>query len=213
VFRLHRGFNCNTSTLTNFFLAHPALEDVALAPMMIGRAWSEADLPSGVLPKLRRLTCSSFWAAALLKQPSSRPLETLEGVDLYDMIKADDYFSWDEDGDEDNGNDEQPSPWKALFLERLERHSSVKRISINCARDNFDPKEIQALAVVAPQLKYLDIFTDNNSSKQVHISYIDKLSSDSFLRSRNHGSTYTSPSPTFKSSKPDIFCISENTRN
>jgi hypothetical protein len=80
----------------------------------------------------------------------------------------DDYFSWDDD-DEDDGDDspwEQPSPWKALFLERLERHSSITSMSINCERENFDPRQIQVLAVTAPQLQYLDTFTDGGVSAQ-----------------------------------------------
>ena len=86
-------------------------------------------------------------------------LDTLEGIDLHDMIKPDDYFSWNEDEDEDDNNDEPTFPMEGSVLERLGRYSSITCISISCTRDNADPKQIQALAVAAPQLKRLDIFT------------------------------------------------------
>lgn len=145
------GVNCRVPELTRFLTAHPRLEELALAKMMPGHAWTKLELPGDALPKLRHLDCSSAQAAALLKgsETSGHRLETLLGIELHDAVVDSEYFSWDEDWEEEhwedegpNGvDDEQPSPWKAVFLEpqtSVFHHPSRRRFFDHNAGDE-DP--------------------------------------------------------------------------
>ncbi|EDR01334.1 uncharacterized protein LACBIDRAFT_333361 [Laccaria bicolor S238N-H82] len=100
-------------------------------------------------------------AAEILKAP--RPtLETLLGVEVHDTIVDSNYFTWDDDWEEEDHDDydedkERASPWKAIFLENLMTQRPVRRFrvpSVNSAQ------EIEHLSVVAPQITELrDIVT------------------------------------------------------
>ena len=163
-----RGVNCRVDPLIRFLTVHRTLEHLALAQMMPGHAWTqiERQLPIDVLPNLRHLECSSAQAAAILKAPHPS-LETLLGVEVHDTIVDPDYFTWDdewedEDHDDYDENEERTSPWKALFLENLTRQRSVRRLgvaSVNSAQ------EIEDFSVVAPQITELDIGTIGRNSK------------------------------------------------
>ncbi|KDR77716.1 hypothetical protein GALMADRAFT_119792, partial [Galerina marginata CBS 339.88] len=103
---------------------------------------------------------------ALLKFP--RPnLERLQGVEAHDTIIDAQYFTWDDEWeDEDHDgydvNAETTSPWKATFLQNLTAQRSITRlglISISSA------EEVEVLSVIAPQLKELDIGTADRNFK------------------------------------------------
>ena len=88
-------------------------------------------------------------------------LETLLGVEVHDTIVDPHYFTWDdewedEDHDDYDENEERTLPWKAIFLENLTTHRSVRYLgvaSVNSAQ------EIENFSVVAPQITKLDIGT------------------------------------------------------
>ncbi|KAF8961494.1 hypothetical protein BDZ97DRAFT_1828517, partial [Flammula alnicola] len=159
-----RGVNCRVPELTRFLIAHPSLEELALAQMMPGHAWTQLELPSDALPNLRHLECSSAQTAALLKgsEASSRPLETLLGIEVHDTVVDSRYFSWDddwEDEDHDDADEERPSPWKVLFLEGLKAQRSITRLGVVSIRA---PEEIETLSAVAPQVREIEIRTERD---------------------------------------------------
>lgn len=152
-----RGVNCRVPELVRFLTAHPTLEELALAQMMPGHAWTQLEIPPDALPNLRHLECSSAQAAALLKNASAWPLETLLGVELHDRVVLATYFSWDEDWEEEDHEDENvevPSPWKSLLLDRIKAQSSVICLGIVHVDES---QEVEALSRIAPQLRELDI--------------------------------------------------------
>jgi len=163
-----RGVNCRVDPLIRFLTVHRTLEHLALAQMMPGHAWTQIQhqLPVDALPNLRHLECSSAQAAAILKAPHPS-LETVLGVEVHDTIVDPDYFTWDdeweeEDHDDYDENEERTSPWKAIFLENLTTQRSVRRLgvaSVNSAQ------EIEDFSVVAPQITTLDIGSIRRNSK------------------------------------------------
>lgn len=168
-----RGVNCRVPELTHFLIAHHSLEELALAQMMPGHAWTRLELPSDALPNLRHLECSSAQAAALLKNPeaSSRPLETLLGIEVHDIVVDSKYFSWDEDWedeDHDDADEEQPSPWKPLFLECLKAQHSITRLGIVSLSA---PHELETLSAVAPQVKEIEICIEHDFKITVTLSF------------------------------------------
>ncbi|KAG6809512.1 hypothetical protein H0H92_015984 [Tricholoma furcatifolium] len=64
------GLKCTVAPLTRFLIAHPELEELALAQSMTGPTWSQLDLPSDALCNLRTLHCRT----------NSCPTETLRIV-------------------------------------------------------------------------------------------------------------------------------------
>ncbi|KAF8155921.1 hypothetical protein B0H34DRAFT_808883 [Crassisporium funariophilum] len=160
-----RGMNCRAPALTRFLAAHPSLKELALAQIMPGHAWTRLALPSDALPNLRHLECSSSQAAALMKSSevsaSARPLETLIGIELRETVVDSKFFSWDdeweEDEDHDDAEEERPSPWKLLLLEGLITHRTITRLG---AVSVSSKEEIKTLAVVAPQVKDIELCTD-----------------------------------------------------
>jgi len=167
-----RGVNCRVPELTHFLIAHASLEELALAQMMSGHAWTRLELPCDALPNLRLLECSSAQAAALLKnsEASNRPLETLLGIEVHDTVVDSRYFSWDddwEDEDHEDADEEQPSPWKALFLDGLKAQHTITRlgvVSISAVR------ELETLSAVAPQVKDIEIGTERDFQLPVSLS-------------------------------------------
>ncbi|KAF8155908.1 hypothetical protein B0H34DRAFT_850948 [Crassisporium funariophilum] len=161
-----RGMNCRAPALTRFLTAHPSLEELALAQMMPGHAWTRLALPSDALPNLRHLECSSSQAAALMKSSeasaSARPLKTLIGIELRETVVDSNFFSWDyeweEDEDHDDADEERPSPWKSLLLEGLITHRTITRLGVVSISSK---EEIKTLAVVAPQVKDIELRTDH----------------------------------------------------
>ena len=155
-----RGVNCRVGPLVQFLAAHSGIEELALAQMMPGHAWTqlERDLPSDALPNLRHLECSSAQAAALLKYPRPK-LHTLLGVEVHDTIVDSQYFSWDEawEDEEHEGYDEnavRESPWKAMFLDRLKAQQSIRRLGISTLNSLH---ELEVLSTVVPQITELHI--------------------------------------------------------
>ncbi|CAA7261821.1 unnamed protein product [Cyclocybe aegerita] len=159
------GVNCRAPQLARFLTAHPRLEELALAQMMPGHAWMRLELPEDALPNLQHLECSSAQAAALLKNASRWPLEMLLGVELHETVVDSEFFSWDDDWEDEDHEDEEsgpvPSPWKALFLEGLKAQKSITRLGV--VRISA-PEEMETLAAVAPQLKHLKIKRDPDSN-------------------------------------------------
>jgi hypothetical protein len=153
------GMNCRVPELRRFLGAHPCLEELALAKMMLSHAWTPSRLPCDALPDLRYLECSSAQAVALTKnfEISSRRPETLFGVEVHDAVVNSRYLSWDDDW-EDEGHDdadgEAPSPWKALFLGVLKAQDSVTRLGVVSIGT---PQEMEALSAVVPQVREFDI--------------------------------------------------------
>ncbi|KAJ3501006.1 hypothetical protein NLJ89_g9537 [Agrocybe chaxingu] len=160
------GVNCRAPEVARFLIAHPRLEELALAQMMPGHAWTRLELPEDALPNLRHLECSSAQAAALLKKASKWPLETLLGVEVHETIIDSEYFSWDDDWEEEDHKDEEsgpiPSPWRTLFLERLKAQKSITCLGVVCISA---PEEMKTLAAVAPQLKHLRIKPDPDHNR------------------------------------------------
>jgi len=168
-----RGVNCRAPELTRFLVAHPRIEELSLAQMMPGHAWTRLELPRDALPNLRHLECSSAQAAALLRNAaaSGRPLETLLGIEVHDTVIDSKYFSWDdewEDEDHDDADEEQPSPWKALLLQGLQAQSSITRLGISSIGT---PEEMETLAAVSPQVKDLSIHIDRDSKIPVSVIF------------------------------------------
>ncbi|KAF8155918.1 hypothetical protein B0H34DRAFT_715335 [Crassisporium funariophilum] len=160
-----RGMNCRAPALTRFLTAHPSLEELALATMMPGHAWTRLALPSDALPNLRHLECSSSQAAALMKSfeasASARPLKTLIGIELRETVVDSKCFSWDDEWEEDedhyDADEERPSPWKSLLLEGLITHRTITCLGLVSIGSE---EEIKTLAVVAPQVKDIELRTD-----------------------------------------------------
>lgn len=150
-----QGVNCKVPELERFLIAHPLIEELGLPPMMPGHAWTQLDIPRGALPRLQCLDCSSFQTAALLKNSSTRPLESLQGVEVHETMIDAEHFGWD-DGWEGEYDREavRPSPWKALFVECLKAQTSITSLGITSINA---PEEMELLAVLAPQIKELEI--------------------------------------------------------
>ena len=152
------GADCRAPELQRFLIAHPLIKELGLPAMMPGHAWTQLDIPGEALPELQHLHCSSFQAAALLKNSSTRPLKTLHGVEVHETIVDLDHFGWEDWDDEHEDYDieaERPSPWKALFVVCLKAQNSITSLGITCNA----PEEMELLAVLAPQIKELEICT------------------------------------------------------
>ncbi|KAG6906318.1 hypothetical protein DXG01_014493 [Tephrocybe rancida] len=156
-----RGMNCRVPSMTRFLTSQPLLEELALAQMMPGHAWTRLRLPSDALPRLRHLECSSAQAAALLRNSdaSIHLLETLLGIEVHDTVVDSQYFSLEHDDDwwdmdHDDEDEQLPSPWKALFVNTLEKLRSLTRLGVVSLST---PEEMETLATVTPQLKQLEI--------------------------------------------------------
>lgn len=167
-----RGVNCRAPELTRFLIAHPNLEELALAQMMPGHAWTRLELPSDALPSLRHLECSSAQAAALLKDSDSsrRPLETLLGIEVHDNVVDSRYFSWDndwEDEDHDDPDEERLSPWKTLFLEGLKTQHSITRLGVASISS---PQEMETLSTVTPQVREIETRTEHDFKITVRLN-------------------------------------------
>ncbi|KDR76596.1 hypothetical protein GALMADRAFT_247003 [Galerina marginata CBS 339.88] len=174
-----QGVNCRAPELMEFLIFHSTLEELALAEMMPGHAWTQIDLPRDALPNLRHLECSSAQAVALLKNRPNSSLKTLHGVEVHDTIVNSDYFTWDEDWadwrdcelDDDGAYEKQPSPWKEQFLECLKAQTSLTNLRVASIDVS---QEMETLSIVAPQLKELDIgdrISDAISANEWHSLY------------------------------------------
>lgn len=146
VLRFH-GVNCGAPELERFLTAHPSIEELGLAEMMPGDAWTQLEIPGEALPNLQHLDCSSPQAAALLKNSSTRPLKTLRYIEVHETLFH--------DPDEDHA-DEAPSPWKTLFVECLKVQNSITHLGVSSIET---PEEMKLLAALAPQIKELTIAT------------------------------------------------------
>ncbi|KAJ3982481.1 hypothetical protein F5890DRAFT_1567248 [Lentinula detonsa] len=164
-----RRASCTPQSLSRFLSAHPSIVSLSLSPMMAGRRWEQFSLLADSLPNLMHLACSPFHAARILNgsESSSRPLFCLTGIDVRQVIKLSDYFdvekqdayAEDEEVVEvDTYEAEQPitAPWRDELFSKLRSSKQITHVALN---ENDGPKDLEVLAGLMPQIRWIDVGT------------------------------------------------------
>ncbi|KAJ4490328.1 hypothetical protein J3R30DRAFT_3420894 [Lentinula aciculospora] len=194
-----RRASCTPSALSNFLSAHPSIVSLALSPMMAGRRWEQLSLPTNSLPNLMHLNCSPFHAAKILDglESSSRPLFSLTGIDVRQVIKLSDYFNIDkqdaytEDEEVVEVNTEEAeqsitAPWKDELFSRLRSSKQITHVALN---ENDGPMDLEVLAELMPQIRWIDVGTRRKdaTSKGSWFAHLSKFSELRTLHMRGIG--------------------------
>ncbi|KAJ3881608.1 hypothetical protein F5051DRAFT_102968 [Lentinula edodes] len=154
--------HCIPSAFLVFLRAHPLIEELALAPLIVGKRWSrkpKSPPSEPLLPHLKRLRCKIFHVVWLVEHGAGAKVTELTGVSLPEQIVMNDVFFDDPDevdeGDEDDvvldhSGEEIISPFRGPFLDILKtnRLPLLTKLGI---RGN--QKDVQDVASAFPHIR------------------------------------------------------------
>lgn len=163
--------------MASFLKAHQGLEELVLGkrlPRYYGRDLTsllQSDDDGRVLPRLKRLSCSSAHAAAILPHVKDT-LKFLSGIEVNETIVPNEVFEFDydwepehEDDDYETWDDAIPSPWRTALLDALSDCRSLESISVT---HHPQIEDLFLLASAVPWIRRFDypdftyLVTDTN---------------------------------------------------
>ncbi|KIK56995.1 hypothetical protein GYMLUDRAFT_61599 [Collybiopsis luxurians FD-317 M1] len=159
--------HCTPFPFLAFLQSYPAIEELVLAPLIIGKRWFQKPKyrPSEpLLPKLRRLQCTSYQAVWLVEQGARASITEIAGFDLFkDVVMRFVFFNDPDEVDEADEGDvvldvsgqSVPSPFLGPFLSILKSNRLpclTKLGGVECTAATFS-----ALARAFPRVRELSL--------------------------------------------------------
>ncbi|KAJ3786759.1 hypothetical protein GGU10DRAFT_386364 [Lentinula aff. detonsa] len=148
--------HCIPSALLGFLHAHPGIEELSLAPLIIGKRWFQKprNPPSKpLLPHLKRLQCKAFHVVWLVEHGAGSRVTELTGVLLSKRVVMNDVFFDDPDeldeNDEgdielDQSGEDVPSPFREPFLDILKSNRLPSLTHLGVRGDSNDLEDVVA---------------------------------------------------------------------
>ncbi|KAJ4474939.1 hypothetical protein J3R30DRAFT_3505026 [Lentinula aciculospora] len=147
--------HCIPSALLVFLHAHPLIEELVLAPLVVGKRWFQKpkNPPPVLLPHLRRLQCKAFHVIWLVEHGAGAGLTELTGISLAKKVIMNGVFFDDPDevdeNDEgevelDQSGEELSSPFRGPFLDILKSDRLPLLTKIGARGNQDDLRDVVA---------------------------------------------------------------------
>ncbi|KAJ3754071.1 hypothetical protein EV360DRAFT_74001 [Lentinula raphanica] len=152
ILHLSGSIHCTPSPLLRFLYAHPLIEELTLAPLIVGKRWlhkPKTPPTRPLLPHLRRLNCKVYQVIWLVEHGAGSGIIELTGISLARTAIMIDIFSVnfpDEVDDDDEGDlqmdqsgEDRPSPFRGPFLDilRTARLPVLTKLGVRGRADDF----------------------------------------------------------------------------